>query len=162
MRNVLRYCPLKKALVVEMSPIQSQEFYQNLFDSPYCKSPETRIISSRYLKPINVLPRWFFDRKSTLLGQKTAELAELYISVGVKAVLWIRIRIKFQGRIRIRINVIRWIRIHIHIHQSDKLDQFADDKQNERSLFEHFFKVLSLYLEAKIRIRSKVTSRILI
>jgi hypothetical protein len=51
---------------------------------------------------------------------------------------------------------------HPHPRRSDKLDQFADDKQNVWSLFEHFFKVLSLYLEAKIRIRSKVTSRILI
>jgi hypothetical protein len=45
-------------------------------------------------------------------------------------------------------------------HQSDKLDlkpdpdphQFADDKPNVRhmGLFEHFFKGLSLYLEANI------------
>jgi hypothetical protein len=41
------------------------------------------------------------------------------------------------------------------------LHQFADDKPNvwNMRLFEHFFKVLSLYLEARtlIRIRIKVT-----
>jgi hypothetical protein len=41
------------------------------------------------------------------------------------------------------------------------LHQFADDKQTvwNMRLFEHFFKVLSLYLEARIliRIRIKVT-----
>jgi hypothetical protein len=44
--------------------------------------------------------------------------------------------------------------------------QFADTSQNvwSMSLFEHFFKVLSLYLEVRIqpRIRIKVKSRILI
>jgi hypothetical protein len=53
-------------------------------------------------------------------------------------------------------------------HQHDKLgpdphpDQFADDKPKCMSLFEHFFKVLSLYLKARIRIRNciKVKSRI--
>jgi hypothetical protein len=55
-------------------------------------------------------------------------------------------------------------------HQSDKLDldphQFADDKQTvwTMNLFEHFFKGLSLYLEARtwilIRIRIRVKSRI--
>ncbi len=70
-----------------------------------------------------------------------------------RTVLWIRIRIKLKGRIRIR---------GPDPHQSDKLDadphQFADDSQNvwNMSLFEHFFKVLSLYLEAKIRVRIKV------
>jgi hypothetical protein len=71
-------------------------------------------------------------------------------------VLWIRIRIKLKGMIRIR---------GPDPHQSDKLDadphQFADDSQNvwNMSLFEHFFKVLSLYLEAKIRVRIKVKAR---
>ncbi len=51
-------------------------------------------------------------------------------------------------------------------HQSDKLDpdphQFADSRPTGRnvSLFEHFFKILGLYLEAKIRIRIKVKGRI--
>jgi hypothetical protein len=78
------------------------------------------------------------------------------------AVLWIRIRMDphhfgnldphpdpnpHQIKIRIRIRT-----------QSDKLDpepdahQFADDKQNvwNMSLFLHFFKGLSLYLEATV------------
>ncbi len=71
--------------------------------------------------------------------------------------LWNRIRIKLKGRIRIR---------GPDPHQIDKLDpdphQFADDSQNvwNVSLFEHFFKALSLYLEAKIRVRIKVKGRI--
>jgi hypothetical protein len=45
-------------------------------------------------------------------------------------------------------------------HRSDKLDpdphKFADDKPKwvwNMGLFEHFFKVFSLYLEARIRLR---------
>jgi hypothetical protein len=57
-------------------------------------------------------------------------------------------------------------------HQSDKLDPNPDpdphqceDHKPKYSIwnmrqFEHLFKVLSLYLEARIRIRIKVTSRI--
>jgi hypothetical protein len=54
--------------------------------------------------------------------------------------------------------VIRWIWIRIRIHISNKLDsdphQFADDNPNvwNMSLFEHFFKVLSLYLELEASI----------
>jgi hypothetical protein len=54
-----------------------------------------------------------------------------------------------KGRIRIRIHIIvmSWIRM---------------TSQNvwAMSLFEHFFKVFSFYLEARIRIRIKMTSRI--
>jgi hypothetical protein len=43
-------------------------------------------------------------------------------------------------------------------HQRDQLDpdphQFADDKP--KCIFEHFFKVWSLYLEARIRIRIRI------
>jgi hypothetical protein len=43
-------------------------------------------------------------------------------------------------------------------HQSDKLD--PDPHEWNMSLFEYFFKVLSLYLAAMIRIRIKVNGRI--
>jgi hypothetical protein len=61
--------------------------------------------------------------------------------------------------IRIRIKVISWIRIRITL-------QMTSESSNVRnmSLFEHFFKGLSLYLEARIwiqiRIRIRVKSRI--
>jgi hypothetical protein len=57
---------------------------------------------------------------------------------------------------------------HLHPHQSDELDpdphQFADDVWT-KNFFEHFFKVLSLYLDpdrikVKGRIRIKVTRMI--
>jgi hypothetical protein len=67
-----------------------------------------------------------------------------------------------------------WIRIRMDLHHFDNLvsnknkdpdpNQFADEKPKcmEMSLFEHFFKGLSLYLEARIwiliRIRSKLGS----
>ncbi len=59
--------------------------------------------------------------------------------------------------------------MHPDLHQSDKLDpdpdphQFADDKpkcmEYCMSLFEHFFKLLSLCLEARmgIRIRNRIS-----
>ncbi len=78
-------------------------------------------------------------------------------------VLRIRIRIKWKGRIRIRIKVISWIRIRIkvaswiRIHIS--LPTTSQSVWNV-SLFEHFFKVFSLYLEARIRIRIIVSSMI--
>jgi hypothetical protein len=68
-------------------------------------------------------------------------------------VLRIRIRIKLKGRICIRIKVIIWIRIHI------KLQMTSQNVWN-MSLFEYFFKVLSLFLEARIRVNIKGTSRI--
>ncbi len=58
---------------------------------------------------------------------------------------------------------------HSDPHQSDKMDQdtdphqFADDKpkcMDYFSIFEHFFKILSLYLEGRVRIRIKVKGRI--
>ncbi len=68
-----------------------------------------------------------------------------------------------EGRSRIHIKVISWIRIRINL-------QMTSQNVWNMSLFEHFFKVLSLYLEARIRIciklkrririRIKVTSRI--
>ncbi len=65
------------------------------------------------------------------------------------------IHIKLKGRIRIRIKVISWIRIRISL-------QMASQNVWNMSLFEHFFKVLILYLEARIRIRirNKVKGRI--
>jgi hypothetical protein len=47
-----------------------------------------------------------------------------------------------QIRIRIHINVTSWIRIRIHV-------QITIHKVWNMSLFEHFFKHLSLYLEAR-------------
>jgi hypothetical protein len=72
----------------------------------------------------------------------------------IKVINWIRICIKVINWIRIGIKVIRWIRIRI-----------SDDRPKHMeylSLFEHFFKVLSRYLEARIRIRicMKVKGRI--
>jgi hypothetical protein len=51
--------------------------------------------------------------------------------------------------------VIRWIRIRISL-------EMTNHNVCEMSLFDHIFKVLSLYLEARIRIRIriKVTNRI--
>ncbi len=63
------------------------------------------------------------------------------------------IRIKLKGRIRIPIKVICWIRIQINF-------QMTSQNVWNMSLFEHFFKVLSFCLKARIRIRIKVTSRI--
>jgi hypothetical protein len=57
------------------------------------------------------------------------------------AVLWIRIRIKVRS----------WIRLPINFQMTSQ--------KIFMSQFEHFFKVLSLYLEARIRIGIKVTSR---
>ncbi len=85
--------------------------------------------------------------------------------------IWIRIRmnphyfgnpdphphqIKIRIRIRIRIKVISLIRIRIHINL-----QMTTQNVWKMSLFEHFFKGLSLYLEAKIRIRVKSRIRII-
>jgi hypothetical protein len=47
-------------------------------------------------------------------------------------------------------------------HQSDKLDldlQMTSQNAWNMSLFEHFFKVLSLYLEAGIRIRIRIKEK---
>jgi hypothetical protein len=51
-----------------------------------------------------------------------------------------------KGRIQIRFKVISWIRIRISL-------QMTSQNVWKMSLFEHFFKVLRLYLEARIRIR---------
>ncbi len=83
-------------------------------------------------------------------------------------VLRIRIRIKLEVRIRIRIKVISWIRTRIRI-KNNKLDphphQFADDKpecmEYEPTCHEHFFKVLSLYLKARIRIRIRIRNNVM-
>ena len=75
------------------------------------------------------------------------------ITVICHAVLWIRIRIKLKGRIRIRIKVISWIRIRIRFTL-----QMTSQNAWNMSLFEHFFKLLSPYLEARIRIRIKGNS----
>jgi hypothetical protein len=52
---------------------------------------------------------------------------------------------------RIRINVISWTRIRIGISL-----QLTSQSVWKMSLFEHFSKVLSLYLEGYVRIRIKV------
>jgi hypothetical protein len=58
-----------------------------------------------------------------------------------------RIRIKLEkGKIRIRIKVISWIRINL---------QKTSQNVWNMSHLSTFFKVLSLYLEARIRIRIK-------
>jgi hypothetical protein len=54
---------------------------------------------------------------------------------------------------RIRIKVISLIRININL-------QMTSQNVWNVSLFEHFFKVLSLYLEARIRIRIKVKGKV--
>ncbi len=59
------------------------------------------------------------------------------------------IRLKGRIRIRIRIKAISWIRIRIDL-------QIKSQNARTISLFEHFFKVLSLYLEAKIQIRFRI------
>jgi hypothetical protein len=57
-------------------------------------------------------------------------------------------------QIRIRNIVISWIRSRI------KLQMTSQSVWNHMSLFEHFFKVLSLYLEARIWISIKFKGRI--
>ena len=44
-------------------------------------------------------------------------------------------------------------------YESDKLDPDPDPNQSAKlmSLYDHFFKVLSLYVEARIRIRNRIT-----
>ncbi len=66
---------------------------------------------------------------------------------------WFRTRIKLEGGIRIRLKVLSWILIRINLHMTS---------QNvwTMSLYEHFFKVLSLYLEARIQIRIEMKGRI--
>jgi hypothetical protein len=54
-----------------------------------------------------------------------------------------------KGRIQIRFKVISWIWIRISL-------QMTSQNVWNMSLFEHFFKVLSLFLEARIRIRIEV------
>ncbi len=73
----------------------------------------------------------------------------------LQEVLWIRIRtrIKVINSIRIRIKVISLIRICIIL-------QMTTQNVWNISLFEPFFKVFSLYLEARIRVRIKVKGRI--
>jgi hypothetical protein len=68
---------------------------------------------------------------------------------------WIGIKLKVRIwiRIRILIKVISWIRIRIRI--SINL-QITSLNISNICLFEHFFKVLSLYLEARIRIRIRI------
>ncbi len=102
------------------------------------------------------------------LGRRTQETAhqgwipQICLFYNIVAVLLIRFWIRMdphqlKGRMRIRIKIISWNRIHIKI-------QMKSQNAWNMSLFEHFLKVLSLYLEASIRIRIgfhiKVTSRI--
>jgi hypothetical protein len=54
------------------------------------------------------------------------------------AEMWIRIRIKLKGRIRIRIKVLSWTRIRIYL-------QMTSQYVWNMGLFEHFFKVLTLF-----------------
>jgi hypothetical protein len=64
---------------------------------------------------------------------------------------WIRINLTRRIRIRIRIKVISWIRIRISL-------QMTSQNVRNMSLFEHFFKVLSFYSQARIRIRIRFQS----
>ncbi len=59
--------------------------------------------------------------------------------------IWIRIKVISWIRIRTGIEVISWIRIRIDL-------QMTSQNVRNMSLYEHFFKVFSLYLEARIRI----------
>jgi hypothetical protein len=70
-----------------------------------------------------------------------------------------QLKIKIRILSRIRIKVIGWIRNRIRIHIN--LQMTSQNVWN-MSLYEHFFKGLSLYLEARIwiRIRIRVKSRI--
>ncbi len=61
-------------------------------------------------------------------------------------------QIKIRIRIRIRIEVIICIRIRINL-------QTTSQNVWNMSLFEHFFKGLSLYLEARIRIRIRIRGK---
>ncbi len=70
-------------------------------------------------------------------------------------------------RIRIRISIELKVGSGPDPHQSDKLDpdrhefvQMTSQNEWNMSLFDYFFKVLSLYLAAMIRIRIKVKGRI--
>ncbi len=74
----------------------------------------------------------------------------------LRAVLWIWIRTKLKGRIWMRIKVISWVRIRIRIPIN--LQMTSQNVWNT-SLFEPFFKGLSLYLEARIRIRIRIRIR---
>ncbi len=78
-----------------------------------------------------------------------------------KPVLWTRIRIKLEGGIRIRIKVISWVRIRIHIKVISWTGSASICSWKAKwnmSLFEYFFKVLSL--EARIRMRIRIRIRI--
>ncbi len=95
-------------------------------------------------------------RKKTLIGYENINWdREGQKSDWTVTVLWIQIRIKLKRRIRICINVISWIRIRINL-------QIASQNVWKMNLLEHFFKVLSFYLEARIRIPNciKVKGRV--
>ncbi len=66
-----------------------------------------------------------------------------------KAAVRIRVNALSWIRIPIRIKVISWIRIPINL-------QMTSQNVWEMSLFEHFFKILRTYLEARIWIHIKV------
>jgi hypothetical protein len=75
-------------------------------------------------------------------------------------VLWIRIHIKLKSgiRFRISINVISWIRIRVRIKVKSWIRirfnlQMTSRNVLKISIFEIFLKVVSHYLEARIRIR---------
>jgi hypothetical protein len=63
--------------------------------------------------------------------------------------IWIHINVKSWIRNRIRIKVINWNRIRINLQMTSQIVW-------KMSLFEHFSKVLSLYLEARIRTRFRI------
>ncbi len=78
---------------------------------------------------------------------------------------WIRIKLKGFIHIRIGINLISWIRIRIHIKVKSWIRiriilQMKSHNVWEMILFNHVFKDLRLYLEARIQIRIKVKGRI--
>jgi hypothetical protein len=88
-------------------------------------------------------PRSYLSTRTAGRGRNLQE--ETRDQIRLKVMSWIRIRSRIQVR--------SWIRSRI------KLQMTCQNKWN-MSLFEHFFKVLSLYLEARIRIRIIFKGRI--
>jgi hypothetical protein len=85
--------------------------------------------------------------RNTDLYMRLVNLPPAVFNTNGSGTAWIPIKLK--GRIQIRIKVISWIRICIHLQMTSK-------NVWNISLFEHLFKVLSFYLEARMRIRTRI------
>ncbi len=100
--------------------------------------PRKKCSEKKYVKNSVWLPMPKSQVLATVLGLISGLLRELGPDI-----LFVQfrsgLRIKVKGRIRIRIN----------------LQMTSQQNVWNMSLFEHFFKVMSLYLEARIRIRIK-------